>query len=96
MVIIGENFNAFNATKILWATSKFMNRSLNSNYSIELSSSLLNRQEFSRIASVNHNLHRRVTSKILAQKKTTTASNIALTLYSCASINYYNKEFFEN
>ena len=56
----------------------------------------MTRSDFSKVSSVTHSLHKRVLKDIISFKKSATPSNIALTLYSCASLNLFDKEFFEN
>lgn len=91
-----EEFNTLNSTKLLWAYGKFMNRSLAPYFASQVSSSIINRYEFSRQPSVNHRLQRKAVKEILHQKKQISSENFALSLYACASVGFYEKEFFDN
>lgn len=62
----------------------------------EISSSIINRYEFSKTPSVTHRVHIKMIDEIINKKKKITPENLALTLYSCASVGYFNQEFFDD
>jgi hypothetical protein len=56
----------------------------------------MSRYEFSKTPSVNHRLHRKIVNQIFSRKKVITPENFALSLYACATVGFYDKEFFDN
>lgn len=61
----------------------------------DLSSSLLIRQDFSKVKSVQHRIYREINKQTLAKKKQSTPLNQALSLFSQASVNMHDSEMFE-
>jgi hypothetical protein len=62
---VKEEFNTLNSTKLLWAYGKFMNRTLAPHFASQVSSSIINRYDFSRVPTVNHRLHRKTIREII-------------------------------
>jgi len=91
-----EEFNTLNTSKMLWGYGKFVNKNMSPGFSQQISSSIMNRTEFAKTPSVNHRMHRKIVSQIFSRKKVITPENFALSLYSCASVGFYDKEFFDN
>ena len=91
-----EEFNTLNTSKLLWGYGKFVNKNMSPGFSQQISSSIMNRTEFAKTPSVNHRMHRKIVSQIFSRKKVITPENFALSLYSCASVGFYDKEFFDN
>jgi hypothetical protein len=61
-----EQFNTHNTAKLLWGFGKFVNKGLSPHFAGDLSSSIVNRYEFSKTPSVNHRLHRKVVKEIIS------------------------------
>lgn len=91
MLVIKEEFNTINSAKLLWGYSKFVNKSIAPYYAQQVSSSILNRYEFSRTPTVNHRLQRKVVDQIFSRKKVITADNFALSLFACASVGFHDR-----
>jgi hypothetical protein len=81
---------------MLWGFSKFVNKSLTPAFNAEVSGSILGRPAFAKVPSVSHRLYRKVVDEIINQKKKSTSENLSLSMYACASVNFYDKEFFDN
>jgi hypothetical protein len=95
-LLLKEEFNTLNSAKLLWSFGKFMNKTLAPGFAQQVSSSLINRFEFSKSPSINHRLQRKVVDQIFSRNKVITPDNFALTLYSCASVGFYDKQFFDS
>lgn len=91
-----EEFNTLNSSKLLWGFGKFVNKHIAPGYAQQISSSIMNRTEFAKTPTVNHRLHRKIVSQIFSRNKVITPDNFAVSLYSCASVGFYDKEFFDN
>ena len=85
-----------NSAKLLWGFGKFVNKGLCPHFASDIGSSIVSKHDFSKTPSVNHRLHRKIVKEIIGQKKQMTPENFALSLYACASVGFYDKEFFEN
>jgi hypothetical protein len=63
--MLKEKFNSINSAKLLWGLGKFFNRNLTPLYNQEIAGTIVNRYELSKVASVNHRIHRRVVQEII-------------------------------
>jgi len=57
---------------------------------------MLNRYSLAKVKSVQHRIPRLLTQEILATKKMQTLQNMSLGMYSLASLDYYDPEYFES
>lgn len=62
-----EEFNTLNSAKLLWGFGKFVNKQIAPYFATQVSSSIINRYEYSKTPSVNHRLHRKVVKEIISQ-----------------------------
>ena len=95
-LVVKEKFNTMMTAKLLWGFGKFVNKNLSPKFAQQISSSIMNRYEFSKTPTVNHRLHRKIVKEIINQRKQMSSDNFALSLYACASVGFYDKEFFDN
>ena len=94
-LMLKENFQTVNASKILWGLGKFVNRGLAPKFNQDIASNVISRYEFTKVPSVNHRLHKRLVDQISELKKKITPANFAITMYSCASVGFYDRSFFD-
>jgi len=51
-----EKFITLNSARLIWGFGKFVNRKLQPRYNQDISATILNRYEFTKVPSVNHRL----------------------------------------
>lgn len=61
-----DYFNTHNTSKLLWGFAKFVNKNVAPQFAQEISSSIINRYEFSKTPSVSHRIHRKIMKDIVA------------------------------
>jgi hypothetical protein len=85
-----DKFNTIDSSKLLWGLAKFSNRSLCPQFNEDPASCLINRYSVAKVQSMTHRIPRLVNSTVMGRKKKQTFQNMALSLYSMASIDYYD------
>lgn len=95
-LILKDKFNTINSTRLLWGLAKFTNRHLNPYFNSDSASCILNRYSLAKVRTVSHRVPHEVIKTILDQKKITTFKNMGLGLYSLASMDFYDQEYFES
>ena len=94
-MILKDYFNTLNTTKIEWSLAKFRNRDLNPLFANDIAAVILPRNEQSKVKSVQHATFNEISTAIMKTKKHASTQNLALQLFSQASIDLHNPDFFE-